>query len=276
MICDLTDLTATTHLIDAVKPNVVIHTQAWSDVDQCEEHPETARLMNVQTVEHLCRACAASRPLLIAISTDYVFDGAKGRPYTESDEPRPLSRYGKTKLEGEQLALRYPVGVVVRPSTLFGPGRMNFCQAIVERCQQGQPIEAFADQTTSPTYTEDLAEGLERLMEVMTTTPLAQLPRIYHLTNAGSCTRVEFARRVAALLGCPDSLVRPIRMQDQRRPAPRPAYSALASEHVGRILGRALRPWHEALSAYVISQGWSRSMLRDRVDVPDRDGSATK
>ena len=249
-VCDLTDPTATQQMIRRVKPDVVIHTQALSDVDRCELEHEHAEQMNVQTVDHLCHACQHRAPLLIVLSTDYVFDGSKGSPYVESDEPRPLSVYGNSKLAGERIALRYPRAVIVRSSTLFGPGRMNFCDAVVERCRQGQSIEAFIDQTTSPTYTEDLAAALERLMVVMTTRPLKGLPRIYHITNAGGCSRVQFAQHVAGLLGRSASLIRPIQMRDQHRPATRPAHSALTSEHVFRLLGKP-RPWHVAVNAYL-------------------------
>jgi dTDP-4-dehydrorhamnose reductase len=210
----------------------------------------------VQTVEHLCRALGETGALLIALSSDYVFDGAKGSPYDEEDEPNPLSVYGRTKLAGERVALSYPNAVVVRPSTLFGPGRTNFCDAIVERFRRDEPVEAFVDQVTSPTYTEDLAEGLRGLVDAMAARSLKQLPRIYHMTNAGGASRVEFSTYVAGLVGRPASLIKPIQMQDQRRPAPRPANSALTSRVLQDTIGRTLRPWQESVRAYLASRGW--------------------
>lgn len=251
VVCDLTDAEATRQAVRETAPDVVIHTQALSDVDRCEQEPREAERMNVQTMEHLCRALEEGEPLLLALSTDYVFDGVKGRPYDEQDEPKPLSVYGRTKLAGEQRALRYAKGYVIRPSTLFGVGRMNFCDAIVQHVQRGEPIEAFVDQTTSPTYSDDLAEGIDALIHAMAGASLQDLPRLYHVTNAGWATRVEFAKRVAALLKQDDSLIQAVPMHHQHRPAPRPPYSALVSRHLAHVIGRTLRPWDEALQAYL-------------------------
>ena len=254
-VCDLADAEAVNRLMRSVKPDAVIHAQAMSDVDRCELQPQQAELMNARTVEHVCRAAELTGALVIALSTDYVFDGAKDSPYGETDPPRPISVYGRTKLAGEQVALRYARGVVVRPSTLFGPGRMNFCDAIVERCRRGEPIDAFTDQATSPTYTEDLAEALDRLATALVTRDwTSATPRLYHAANAGGCTRVQFASRIVERLGGSPALVRPIRMQDQHRPAPRPPYSVLTSHHLTAIIGTQLRPWDEALNAYLTSQ----------------------
>ncbi len=254
VVCDLTDAEAIRRVVRETVPEVVIHTQALSDVDRCEQEPREAQQQNVQTIEHLCFALEERESLLLMLSTDYVFDGVKGRPYHEQDEPRPLSVYGRTKLAGEQRALRYAKGYVIRPSTLFGGGRMNFCDAIVQRVQHGESIEAFVDQTTSPTYSDDLAEGIETLITTMRGQSLQGLPRLYHMTNGGWATRVEFAKRVAGLLKQDDSLIHAVPMSQQRRPAQRPACSALVSRHLGRIIGRTLRPWDEALQAYLRQQ----------------------
>jgi dTDP-4-dehydrorhamnose reductase len=257
LVCDLTDARATEEAIRHVRPDVVIHTQALSDVDDCELNPEEAQRQNVQTTDHLCRALVDRQALLLALSTDYVFDGTKASPYDESDEPNPVNVYGRTKRAGEQSVLGYPRGCVVRTSTLFGPGRANFCDTIVRRVRSGEPIEAFVDQTTSPTYTEDLAEGMQGLLAVMANRSLKGVPRIYHLANAGACRRIEFATRVIELLGYPRALVKPIRMEDQGRPAKRPAYSALKSHALEPDIGRTLRAWDEALHAYLRQHRWT-------------------
>ena len=250
LTCDLRDAETVRRALEAVRPDVIVHAQAMSDVDRCEQDPTEAWAMNVTTAEHLCLA-RDPLTLLVAVSTDYVFDGTKGRPYDEADAPHPVSVYGRSKLEAERVILAQSNTYVVRPSTLFGPARMNFCDLIIQRARQGEPIEAFVDQTTSPTYTEDLAEGTEQLVEAIRRARAGDLPRIYHLTNAGSCRRVEFAERVLELVGAPRSLIRSIRMAEQRRPAQRPAYSALTSRHLGATIGRTLRPWDEALQAYL-------------------------
>ena len=254
LVCDLTDAQATRRAVRAIAPDVVIHAQAMSDVDRCEQDPKRAEQANVQTVEHLCEASKSRAIPIFILSTDYVFDGAKGRPYDEADEPHPLSVYGKTKLAGERVALRYPGAFVIRSSTFFGPGRRNFCDAIVQRAKQREPVDVFSDQATSPTYTVDLAEGLQALLDAMARDPQRAWPRVYHMANGGGCRRVEFARRVLELLGYPASLVRPIRMAQQPHPAPRPSYSVLTSRHPELLIGRPLRPWGDALHAYLLGR----------------------
>ena len=227
-----------------------------SDVDRCELEPALAREQNVLAVEHLIRGLPGGKALLVFVSTDYVFDGTKGLPYDERDAPRPISVYGLSKWEAEQAVRRYPRSVVVRTSTLFGPGRSNFCDHIASQLRAGKPVEAFIDQTTSPTSTEDLAEGIEELSAALARSWGAATPRLYHMANAGASSRVAFARRIAQLLGCSEALVRPIPMEAQRRPARRPPYSALASLHLRAVIGRTLRPWDDALRAYLRQRGW--------------------
>ena len=238
--------------VDAARPDVVIHAQALSDVDRCEQEPALARAMNVEATANLVRALEGSPAWLFHVSTDYVFDGAKGAPYLETDAPRPVSVYGRTKLEAEQAALSRERTLVVRPSTLYGRGRMNFCDFLLQELSGAGTIEAYTDQTTSPTCTEDMAQGLLDAIQVIRQTSRISLPgRVMHLANGGACTRLEFAVRVADLLGRGHDRIRAIRMADQRRPAARPPYSALASQAQQQLIGRTLRRWDEALDAYV-------------------------
>src|SRR3989338_8500367 len=121
------------------------------------------------------------------MSTDYVSGGTKGRPYDETDPPNPLSVYGRTKLAAERLALGHPQAMVVRLSTLYGAGRNTFCDQVVERLRSGQFIEAFMDQTTSPSFTDDVADGIGDLLGALERPTLPA--RILHLVNAGGCSR---------------------------------------------------------------------------------------
>jgi len=253
----VTDAGAVKRLVQACRPDAVIHAQALSNVDACEHDPETAYLQNVQPVKYLCRALQDTPAWLLLVSTDYVFDGRKQAPYTEADAPNPLSVYGRTKLAAEEQALRYPRARVVRPSTLFGVGRMNFCQAVAMALSQGQSILALRDQTTSPTYTQDLAEGIEAVIQAIRRAPDASAPRIYHITNAGACTRVEFATHIAAQLGYSPSLIRPVTRQELGFDAPRPAWSALVSDHFTSLTRRTIRPWYDAVNEYLAQHPWS-------------------
>ena len=256
MRCDLLDAERVAQTVRELTPDVIIHAQALSDVDRCEREPDAARAQNVQTITNVVRGVTASKTLVIYVSTDYVFDGTKGAPYEETDAPHPINLYGRSKLEGERVTSQHPRGVVVRTSTLFGQGRMNFCNHSVQRFNAHQPVEAFIDQVTSPTYTEDLADGIAALSEVLFGSPHLRGAQIYHIANAGGCSRVTLANRIAELLGAPRELVQPIAMASQRRPAQRPAYSALSTAYVSHIIGRSLRPWDDALQAYLRQRHW--------------------
>ena len=256
MACDLRDAARTAAAVRAAAPDLVIHAQAMSNVDQCELEPDAAWEQNVRALEHLVAALDPGRTWLVALGTDYVFDGRKGAPYDETDTPNPLGAYGRAKLAAERVALGFPRGIVARTSTLFGPGRMNFCDHIVARASAGEPVEAFIDQVTSPTYTDDLAEALGAVGAAARSPGAGDAPRLVHITNAGSASRVAFAERVVGLLGLPQALIRRIRLADQRRPAPRPPCSAMTSRHVERLIGRTLRPWDDALRAYLHYRRW--------------------
>jgi dTDP-4-dehydrorhamnose reductase len=255
-VCDLLDAGRTTQVIRDLCPEVVIHSQALSDVDRCEREPALAQAQNVQATANLVGALATTGAFLVYVSSDYVFDGTKGRPYDEGDAPKPLSVYGRSKVRGEHMTLQYARSIVVRPSTLFGAGRMNFCDQAVRRLREGQPVEAFVDQTTSPTYTDDLAEALDGLIRALVGSGLGGKSRVYHLVNAGSCTRAEFAYRLADLLGRSRGQIRPIRVAEQHRPAPRPRYCALMTKELPNVIGRSLRPWDDALQSYLRQRGW--------------------
>lgn len=254
--CDLLDAQQVLRVVAELRPALVIHAQALSDVDRCEREPQAAQAHNVDALRHVVRALAPSRALLIAVSTDYVFDGAKAAPYDERDEPHPISVYGRSKHAAERCALERERAVIVRTSTLFGAGRMNYCDHIVQQLRDGQPVEAFLDQVTSPTFTDDLAESLVELSQALEARWGAEIPRVYHLANRGGCSRVAFAERIADLLGCRRDLIRQISMAAQRRPAPRPAYSALMTVNVPQLIGRSLRPWDDALQAYLRQRHW--------------------
>ena len=250
MTCDLRDAGRTAQVIQELHPDAVIHAQGQSDVDLCERDPVMAQAQNAETTAHLVEALRPTPAWLVYISTDYVFDGTKGSPYDEMDTPHPISVYGRSKLAGERLALQVPRGIVVRPSTLFGDGRMNFCDHIIARLYEGQAVEVFSDQVTSPTFTEDLADGLGALLETLRQRR-APSQRVLHMANAGGCSRVEFAHRIADSLGYPRTGIRAIQMVEQHRPASRPACSALTTRYLSHIIGRTLRPWEEALQAYL-------------------------
>lgn len=252
--CDLTDPQRTRSAFAALAPDHVVHCAAWTDVDGCETDPEKAHIQNAFATRNVVLATQRLDAALIYISTDYVFDGRQERPYGEDDPPSPVNVYGRTKRDGEAHVWRHlGRGAVVRTSWLFGPGGRHFVRTIAGRLLQGQPLQVVQDQVGSPTYTLDLARALRSLAE-------SELYGVYHVTNTGQCSWFEFAREIEALLGTGTSVL-PCRSEEYPRPAPRPRHSVLDNGHY-RLSGLpALRPWKEALRAYVVE---SRDELQPR------------
>ncbi|MDQ3876589.1 MAG: dTDP-4-dehydrorhamnose reductase [Actinomycetota bacterium] len=210
--------------------DVVLHAAAWTDVDGAERNEEGALAVNQGGTR---RVVSLGVPV-VYFSTDYVFDGEKREPYVESDEPRPLSAYGRSKLAGERAVER---GWIVRSSWLFGPTGRNFVRTMLALAAQRDEVAVVDDQRGSPTYVRHLAEASRRLLE---------LPHgVWHVAAEGDCTWAEFAEAIFEEAGSA-CRVRRIPAAELGRPAPRPAYSVLRSE---RRAAPRLPHWREGLRA---------------------------
>jgi dTDP-4-dehydrorhamnose reductase len=216
-----------TEPIDA-QPGLVLHAAAWTDVDGAELAPEEARRVNVEGTRNV----AALDAPVVYFSTDYIFDGTKGSPYVESDEPSPLSVYGRTKLEGER---EIRDGWIVRSSWLFGPTGTNFVRTMLDLGEREGEVRVVDDQRGSPTFVGHLAEATKKVLELPQST--------YHIAAEGEATWAEFALAIFEEAGIECRVV-PISSEELGRPAPRPAYSVLRSEHTE---SPRLPHWHEGL-----------------------------
>jgi dTDP-4-dehydrorhamnose reductase len=208
---------------------LALHAAAWTDVDGAESDPDGARLVNVDGTRNVV---ALGVPV-VYYSSDYVFDGSKREPYVESDEPSPLSVYGRTKLEGER---EVRDGWIVRSSWLYGWKGRNFVKTMLELGRERDEVSVVADQVGSPTYVGHLAEATRDLIELPQGT--------WHLAAEGECSWAEFARAIFEEAGL-DTRVREITTEELGRPAPRPAYSVLRSEKGAPRLPH----WREGLRA---------------------------
>jgi len=196
---------------------VVLHAAAWTDVDGAESDPAGAERVNVRGTRNV----AALGAPVVYFSTDYVFDGSKGEPYVESDEPRPLSVYARTKLEGER---EVGDGWIVRSSWLFGWTGTNFVRTMLRLGEDRDEMSVVADQVGSPTYVGHLAAATREVLS---------LPGgVWHVAAEGECSWAEFSRAVFEEAGV-DCRVREITTEELGRPAPRPGYSVLRSEREG-------------------------------------------
>jgi dTDP-4-dehydrorhamnose reductase len=230
--------------------DVVANAAAMTQVDRCETEPALADAVNAAAPGLLAAACRDVGAQLVHVSTDYVFDGRASHPYTETDRVAPASVYGRSKLEGERRVLaELPGALVVRSAWVFGPGS-NFVRTILLAAAralrgEGPPLRVVDDQRGSPTYAADLAGALLRLVE-------AGGSGIYHVANAGIATWWDVARAAVDAWGHPELPIAKVTTAEFPRPAPRPAWSVLDGGRAER-LGVQMRPWREALQAYLHS-----------------------
>jgi dTDP-4-dehydrorhamnose reductase len=251
---DITNREEIVKAISEVKPEAVIHTAAYTDVDGCQKNKDLAYKVNGIGTKNVALASAKCRAVMIYISTDFVFDGDKREPYLETDEPHPLSIYGKSKLEGEKslpsLLEKY---LIIRTSWLFGRHGRNFVDTIVKLARAAKELKVVDDQIGSPTYSKDLAQAIRRLITLVpdTGSGLRELSGIYHITNSGSCSWYEYASEIVGYLGLENILLEPISSSVSQRLAPRPAYSVLNNERFEQVTGYSMRPWRQALKEYL-------------------------
>jgi len=225
----------------------VINCAAYTAVDAAEEDRDRAHAVNAAGPGHIATACARAGAQLVHISTDYVFDGSATQPYEPTDQTRPLSVYGQTKLDGERAVLdALPGAVVVRTAWVYtGGDGTDFVAAMRRQAAGDGVIDMVDDQTGSPTYTGDLVNALFEVVDGRVHAPNG----IVHAANAGQVTRCGQARAVFEILGADPERVRPVSSALNPRPAPRPSYSALSARQSQAAGLSPLRPWRDALAA---------------------------
>ncbi|MEK6320671.1 MAG: dTDP-4-dehydrorhamnose reductase [Acidobacteriota bacterium] len=242
---DITDEDHVRSTVEGAAPSVLINCAATADVDRCEDDPDWAYAINETGPRFLARACREFGADIVHVSTDYVFDGSKEGLYTQEDEPKPLSVYGRAKLAGE-FAVREEAErfYVVRTSWLFGAGGKNFGSRVIEYARQGARLKGVIDQTSIPTYAPDLATRLEEIIGL-------GAHGLFHVTSSGPATWFDFARLALDLAGMGDVEIEPVTRAELNQRAPRPHNSAmrcLVSEKLGL---EPMRHWRDALSEFV-------------------------
>jgi len=230
--------------LEGFAPDVVVHTAAWTAVDGCEGDPEQAYAVNALGTRNVAEASERFGAHLVYLSTDYVFDGTSERPYTEWDDPHPLSVYGRTKLGGER---ECPPGTtVVRTSWVCGYHGSNMVKTALRLAEGEGTLRFVDDQRGSPTFTADLAAAVATLA-------VDRRPGIFHVTNGGETTWFDFVRAVLGAAGYDPERVQPCSTAelDPPRPAPRPANSVLDNAAL-RLGGLPLLPeWQDGLGRLV-------------------------
>ena len=247
---DITDRDAVHKVIVGAKPDIVINAAAWTDTAGGERDPERAMLVNCEGARNVAEAAREVGAAMLHISTNEVFDGEKTTPYDEDDPTNAINAYGRSKLAGEEAVREaLPEHYIVRTSWLYGPGRESFPEKILKRARDDGKIRVVTDEVGSPTFTSELAVSIIALIET-------NAYGTYHVTNAGECSRKEWAEEVLKLVGI-NVDVEPTTQAELAAPVRKPAYSTLANNNAAR-LGITLRPWREALREYMTSANKSK------------------
>lgn len=248
---DITDTAAVGRVVHAASPDVIINCAAFNDVDGAESAPGEALAVNAFSLRALARAARERRASLVHYSTDFVFDGLAGEPYTEAARPGPQSTYAASKLLGEWFALDAPMAYVLRVESLFGSprswtGRRGTLDGIVAGLESGREVRAFTDRVVSPSYTSDVASATRHLLETNAA------GGIYHCVNDGYASWFDVATEVAAIIGVPPVIV-PITLEQVRLEAARPRFCALSAGKL-RAAGFAMPTWQDALRRWLTAR----------------------
>lgn len=241
---DVTNPFTVEKIIQTFRPNYVIHTAAYTAVDQSEKNPKHALEVNAIGAWNIARSCRKYGAIMLHFSTDYVFNGKKETPYVETDHPNPQNIYGLSKWLGEEFVLQTaPESYVIRTSWLYGHGGKNFVNTMKDYALRKKQIQVVDDQIGSPTYANDLVKACIELLE--------QPFGIYHIRNQGSCSWYTFARAIYKEIDADPDLVMPIATKDYGALAPRPAYSVLSMDKLVKSGIAPPRSWRDALVDFV-------------------------
>lgn len=254
---DMADPKSIQNIVWDIKPQIIVNATAYTDVDKAEEQPELAEAINGVgpgiLAEEACKLGAA----LIHYSTDYVFDGTKGTPYTEEDVPNPINQYGLSKLHGEQ-AIQQVGGayLIFRTSWVYSLRRPCFVTKVLEWAKTQEVLHIVDDQVSSPTWARMLAEATAQVIAQGKNDPLSYLKGkngVFHLTDGGYCSRFDWAKKIIRLAGLSSKVtVQPASSTEFPTPVVRPAFSVLDHGKFQKTFSTIQSPnWNEVLGVAI-------------------------
>ena len=227
-----------------VRPELVIHCAAYTDVDGCAKDPELAYKVNGLGTQNVALACRAAGSELIHISTNEVFSGNRWDGYEEWMMPDPTNSYGRSKSAAEAFVRSIlPSYYIIRTAWLYGPGGQNFIHAILNRAKEFGEVRVVANEIGNPTYARDLAGAISKLISI-------GRPGVYHFVNAGACSRWAFANEILRQAGFDSVKNTPLLAREYSRASTPPPYAALTN-NTGASIGIKLRPWQDALANFM-------------------------
>ncbi len=246
-ILDITDYAACRHAVAEIRPDILLHAAAWTDVNGCALDAQKALRINGVGTHNLAAATAQGSIPMLYVSSNEVFDGSLRRAYNEYDVPNPINAYGYSKWYGERALTQVnPQHYIVRTAWLFARGGRNFLHAILDAARAGKPLRVVTSEVSNPTSTSDLAAAIAMLIE-------SERYGTYHLVNEGAVSRWGLARLALDTAGYRDKPIERISHQQWQRPSLPPEYSPLANNAAASI-GIRLRPWQEAVRDFLASE----------------------
>ncbi len=249
---DLLDMPRVSDFIRYESFDWILNFAAYTAVDKAEEEKDLAFALNRDAVFNMVQAAEWIGAKFVHISTDYVFDGKKARPYVEDDPVNPLSVYAKSKAQGEEYVVNYHSGLVIRTSWLYSEYGHNFVKTMLGLAAKKDMIQVVYDQTGTPTYAGDLARMILVLIEKVNAGEIKFQSGVYHYSNEGVASWYDFAKAVFEIKNI-NVRLQPVLTGQFPRPAPRPFYSVMDKTKIKKYLGLTIPYWRDSL----------RIMLRD-------------
>uniref|UniRef100_UPI00404B18FB dTDP-4-dehydrorhamnose reductase n=1 Tax=Flavobacterium sp. TaxID=239 RepID=UPI00404B18FB len=251
---DITNFENTQLIFSKYKPHFCINAAAYTAVDKAEIETEKAFLVNVIGVKNVAEACKENDTILLHISTDFVFDGNKNTPYTESDIPNPTGIYGKTKLEGEKVLQKiWYKYFIIRTSWVYSQFGNNFMKTMLRLASERPSLSVVNDQIGTPTNANDLAEALMQMIsKYYLNSDLQNSYGIYNFSNSGECSWYYFAKKIFASNNI-DVNLEAIPTSSFPTLAKRPNYSVLNTDRIKKVFGIESNKWDDSLKS--LTQG---------------------
>lgn len=251
---DITVESAVIAYLRQMRPGIVVHCAAWTDVDACEADPDRAFAVNAEGTRCIATGCREIGATMIYVSTDYVFDGQKKSPYVETDLPNPISVYGRSKLAGEKATADLVENhIIIRTSWMYGQTGKSFVRTMInlgqeqldarEAGRKADPIRVVSDQTGSPTYAVDLARQTQIVLD-------RRLYGVFHASGVGQTNWFAFAKDIFSYLTMPVDIL-PCSTEALGQPAPRPGFSALQNRRLSEAGCNIMRPYQSALEEFL-------------------------
>ena len=247
---DIIDTELVTQTIRKYKPHIIINATAFHVVPECEAKPELAFLINAASLKPIADLCNELAIQFLHISSDYVFDGTKGKQYQEDDRPNPLQIYGISKLAGEQIVLQYcKKGVIIRTSGVYGgkegsrSKKGNFVLTMLKQTKGKKELEVSSEQIISPSYAVDIASAILSLLKKK------NISGIYHLVNEGYCSWAEFAKEIMKVIKRETKII-PLDRGGMAGALRRPLFSALINTR-SKKLDIVLPTWQDGVKRYL-------------------------